>query len=422
MAQNEIITDPQRHSGDAEQGLASITVMIEQLQNPSGEFMPQPPNESPTCDDARIVIVGDDAAGIRLIQQNLKRIGFSQLFTATDAERAMGLIQASMPDVVLVDVVARPLKELRILGRLRGREETVDLPVIVLAGENQGGIRAEAFRLGARDVLNKPVDVEELDVRLGNLLVEKAQRDRVKDRVSFLEGQVAARSTELMRAYEEVIHCLAKVGEYRDNDTGRHVVRVGRYAEIVARQLGMEEEFVKRIRRAAPLHDIGKVGISDLILLKHGKLDHVERRMMEQHCVYGKSICSIGPHAPTAERDDGMDGSAVSRILQLAASIAFTHHEKWDGTGYPRGMSGEQIPIEGRITAVADVFDALTSKRPYKDNFSVEHSLEMMEKMRGTHFDPTVLEAFFSGMNDVIRVYYELADSPPTATESLSSL
>ncbi len=366
----------------------------------------------------RIAIVDDEPINIRVVRKYLELAGYRQFFTTTDARRAVDLVRASRPDVVLLDIMMPHLSGLEILAQLRGQAEHADLPVIVLTAATDRPTRLEAIRLGANEFLGKPVDSVELEARLRNVLQAKAQQDQIKNYAGQLELEVAARSAGLTHAYEEVIQCLAKVGEYRDTETGRHVVRVGRYAEIIARQLGMGEEFAGRIRRAAPLHDIGKVGIPDYILLKPGKLDEAERRLMQRHCVYGKEICSVGLSGSLQKDDQGPPAEGpeqrgnVSPILQMAATIAYTHHEKWDGSGYPHGLAGEAIPLEGRITAVADVFDALTTKRPYKEAFGVDESLEMMWKMRATHFDPEVFDAFLAAADDAMRVHHELADTP----------
>jgi len=198
-----------------------------------------------------------------------------------------------------------------------------------------------------------------------------------------------------------------------DSDTGRHVIRVGLYAGIIADQLGLERHTVQLIQHAAPLHDMGKIGIPDAILLKPGKLDPDEIKLMQRHCEYGTEILAGAAnadfHALTLNRDE-IEEQDRSPLLELAATIAISHHERWDGSGYPFGLSGNDIPLEGRITAVADVFDALHSSRPYKEAFPLEKCFQILDDGRGTHFDPTVLDAFFQRRNDIIRVRCEFSD------------
>ena len=230
-----------------------------------------------------------------------------------------------------------------------------------------------------------------------------------------------ARTVELEASRLEVIHCLGRAAEYRDNDTGMHVVRVGRYAGIIARQLGLDPAMVELIEHAAPLHNVGKIGIPDAVLLKRGKLTEGEFEVIRQHCEFGKQIVdelssddrsAVAAHTTMGARIMNVDSSPT---LRMATRIAMTHHEKWDGTGYPRGLAGERIPLEGRITAVADVFDALSNDRPYKPAFPLEQCFTMMEAERGKHFDPRVLDAFFARRKEVLRVRLEHTETASRA-------
>ena len=214
----------------------------------------------------------------------------------------------------------------------------------------------------------------------------------------------------------EVIYCLGRAAEYRDNETGRHIIRVGRYVGVIARALGLDVGTVRLLENAAPLHDMGKIGIPDAVLLKPGRLDEAEIEIMRRHTVYGCDIVS------TMNREDwrgyalhtslGADFmvKTCSPILKMASVIAMTHHERWDGTGYPRGLKGEDIPLEGRITAVADVFDALGTKRPYKPAMPADECFRIMEENRGTHFDPRVLDAFFASKDEISKIRVDFAD------------
>ena len=372
--------------------------------------------EDQVVSNPRIVIVDDEPINVKVVQKYLKLAGYQQFATTTDATAALDLIRSEQPDVVLLDVMMPGINGLEILAELRRGEQFFDLPVIILTAASDRETKLSALRTGATEFLAKPVDPVELEVRIRNVLVTKAHRDRIKDHAWELEGEVAIRTAELAQAHREVILCLARVGEYRDNDTGNHVLRVGRYAAVIARRLGMNAEFVARIQQAAALHDIGKVGIPDAILLKPGKLDEVEFRKMQLHCDYGRSVCASASEDPedkfeshtTAGRSIAATGS--SPILRMATIIAYTHHEKWDGSGYPCGLRGEQIPIEGRITALADVFDALTTQRPYKRAYSVEESLAIMKEQRGRHFDPMVLAAFLESTDEIVEICCDYSD------------
>jgi putative two-component system response regulator len=366
----------------------------------------------------RIVIVDDEPINVKVVQKYLKLAGYQQFATTTDATQALDLIRAEQPDVVLLDVMMPGISGLEILAELRRGEQFFDLPVIILTAATDRETKLSALRGGATEFLAKPVDPVELEVRLRNVLVTKAHRDRIKDHAWELEREVAIRTAELAQAHREVILCLARVGEYRDNDTGNHVLRVGRFAAVIARRLGMDAEFVARIQQAAALHDIGKVGIPDAILLKPGRLDEVEFQQMQLHCDYGRNVCASASEAPEdkfqshATAGRMITAPGTSPILRMATVIAYTHHEKWDGTGYPAGLRGEQIPIEGRNTAVVDVFDALTSVRPYKRAQSLEESLAIMKNERGRHFDPMVLAAFLEAIDEIVKISCEYSDKP----------
>lgn len=236
-----------------------------------------------------------------------------------------------------------------------------------------------------------------------------------------LERQVELQALELAALRLEVIHNLCRAAECRDNDmgTGRHVVRVGRYAGIITRRLGLSEVIAEQIERAAPLHDVGKIGIPDKILLKRGKLTRDEMEIVRRHCELGARIIremsinprrGLGGHAAST----GLPNADDLPTLEMAARIAMTHHERWDGSGYPCGLRGEEIPLEGRITAVADVFDALSHKRPYKPAFPLEECFRMMEEGRGGHFDSQVLDAFFARRAEILRVRQECAEMART--------
>ena len=290
------------------------------------------------------------------------------------------------------------------------------MPVIILTAANSPESRFRALELGVNEFLGKPVDSSELLLRLRNTLAAKALRDHLASYSARLEREVHMLTVELDAARLEALHCLARAAEYRDDDTGHHVIRVGRYVAILAAQMGFEPKQVAVLEQAAKLHDLGKIGIPDAILLKPGPLDPNEFEMMKDHCLFGKSI--IQPltieEQKKVRRHTRLGrmilGVTTSPVMKVAASIAETHHEKWNGKGYPYGLSGEMIPIEGRITAVADVFDALSTKRPYKDAMPVERCIAIIKEGCGQHFDPQVVEAFLQSIDKFVAVMGGLPD------------
>jgi putative two-component system response regulator len=365
---------------------------------------------------AKIMLVDDSPVSIRILQEHLKAAGYQHFITTTDPRPVLQIASKEMPDVLLTDIVMPYIGGLEILRHLRADARLSHIPTIVLTASCNEPNRIAALKLGAVDFLSKPVNATELVVRVRNALLAKAHHDQLKDYARVLEQQVRRRTVELAASRLELIHCLARTAEFRDNETGRHVVRVGRYAEMIAEKLGLNDQAVELIGHAAPLHDMGKVGVPDSVLLKPGKLTPDEFELMQKHSVYGRQ--SIEPmteddwrklSSHTFMGEKIMDAS-TSPVLSVAAVIALTHHERWDGKGYPHGLKGEEIPLAGRITSVADVFDALSSKRPYKPAFELNRCFEIMEEGSGTQFDPKVLDAFLTCRETVTEVHRQFAD------------
>ncbi|KAA5538546.1 response regulator [Roseiconus nitratireducens] len=360
----------------------------------------------------RVMIVDDEPINIKLIQKYLREAGYTDFVITSDARKTVEMVRAEQPDIIILDVLMPYVTGLEILEVIRSDDELAALPVLIITASTDEQTKIEALELGATDFLNKPVKPTELLPRVRNALVLKAHHDQMAAYSKRLEIEVAQRTMDLKQSREEVIHVLACAAEYRDHETGNHVIRVGRFAGIIARQLGLPSDRAELIEQAAILHDAGKIGIADSILLKPGKLTPEEFAIMKRHCEYGQRILSAQPNY------DGQPFQQFSQrpktrspILATAAVIAMTHHERWDGTGYPRGLSGEEIPIEGRITAVADVFDALSSRRCYKNPQPLDDCLETMLQYSGTHFDPRVLEAFLSRIDEVARIVMRLSDA-----------
>lgn len=353
-----------------------------------------------------VMVVDDEFVNVKVVRKYLKDAGYENFVTTNDSREALNLVRQQRPDVVILDVMMPHVDGLQILTAIRRDADLRHIPVLILTASDDTQTKLDALQLGATDFLRKPVDPTELVVRVRNVLIVKRHLDQLADHSAQLEKEVQKRTQELADSRTEVIHALACAGEQRDQETGNHVIRVARFAGILANELGLEKEQVELLEQVAVLHDVGKIGIPDSILLKPGKLDDVEFAIMQKHCEYGMNIL-MGVACKTHELTKSNNGQrrlSRSPILRMAATIAISHHEKWDGTGYPSGLKGEAIPIEGRICAVADVFDALSTRRPYKPAFPWERCCEILERGRGTHFDPRVLDAFFARQADIREV------------------
>ncbi|RUS49072.1 HD-GYP domain-containing protein [Cohnella sp. AR92] len=328
---------------------------------------------------AKFLIVDDQEYNIGLLDRILRRAGYENLHGTTEPARALELFQELRPDIVLLDLHMPEIDGftlLKQLGERIGQREF--LPIVVLTADVTPEARTEALNLGANDFLTKPLDKLEVVLRINNLIKTRFYHLQLQSQNQLLEERIYERTVELEQAKHEILQLLARTSEYRDDETGQHTQRVGRLAFEIAVELGLPEEDAKLIRQATPLHDIGKIGIPDSILLKPGRFTPEEMEQMKRHTVIGASI---------------LEGS-VFPALQLAGTIAATHHEKWNGLGYPHGLKQEQIPLSGRIVALADFYDALTNERPYKRAWTHEEALAEIEVQRGEHFDPEVVEAF----------------------------
>jgi putative two-component system response regulator len=374
------------------------------------------PVAQPARQDASILIVDDEPINIQVVRKYLSLAGYSNFIITTDANEVVSLANAESPDVILLDIMMPGTSGLDVLLQLRSQEQTAWLPIVIMTALDDREVKAQALDKGATDFLTKPIDPSELVSRVRNAVVFKAHHDHLQHYSQRLEEEIRIRTAELEESRLQVIRCLARAAEFRDNQTGRHTIRVGRYSGIIARHLDWQEPEIAVLEQAALLHDVGKIGIPDAILLKPGKLDPDEFEYVQKHCGFGKrvlerlSLDEFSVYAAHTEFGAGIVDRCNAPILDLAARIALTHHEKWDGSGYPVGLAGNDIPIEGRIVAAADVFDALSTKRPYKSAFPVARCFEIMEESRGTHFDPQVLDAFVAGRHEIVAVQIELAD------------
>ena len=329
--------------------------------------------------DLPIVAVDDEDANVLLLRRVLERGGYTRLTTTTDPTKVLTLVEEHRPRLVLLDLHMPRMDGFELmeqLGELEGESDGV--PMLVLTADITDEAKRRALELGARDFLTKPIDHVELALRVRNLLQVQDLQDRLLAQNASLEEQVAARTRELEVARLEVLDRLALAGEYRDDDTQQHAWRIGRSSALMAAELGLGREQAELIGRAAPLHDIGKLGVSDAILRKPGPLSKEDFECVKRHAAIGAEILA---------------GSSSS-LLQMAQVIALSHHERWDGAGYPNGLAGEEIPLPGRIAAVADVFDALTHERPYKRAWDVDEAVAEIREGSGSQFDPAVVEVF----------------------------
>lgn len=362
-----------------------------------------------TTKSKRILIVDDDRQNCDLLEAMLKMFGHESEI-AMDGFEALGKLSLDI-DLVLLDVMMPGMDGFEVAQQIRSNPQYCDLPIIIATALDSKADRLRAVEAGANDFISKPIDKIELRARTTSLLKMKEHQDALKHYQNELEDKVEKRTSELRQslldkvhahreiyqAYLDTIHRLALAAEYKDEDTADHIKRMSSYCTLLAQRLNLPPGEVELICYASPMHDVGKIGIPDHILLKAGRLNPEEWVVMKQHTVIGGYILQ----------------NSGSKLLQAGEVIALSHHEKWDGSGYPKGLAGENIPLWGRICAVADVFDALTSKRPYKEAFSNEKSLEIMKEKRGTHFDPKLVDLFMGNLSEVFAIQekYKTPDS-----------
>jgi len=335
--------------------------------------------------DARILIVDDEPANVLLLERILKRDGYQQVRSTTDARRALPMFQEFAPDLVLLDLRMPHLDGFAVMEQLRPRVPMdAYLPILVLTADITPMAKEKALSGGARDFLTKPLDATEVLLRIRNLLETRFLHLELHGEKRALEEKVAERTRELDLARLEILERLARAAEYRDFDTGKHAARMGAIAGMIAGALRLSPDRVELIRQAAPLHDIGKIGIPDAVLLKPEPLTEEEFEVIKKHTIIGAAMLS-GSRSP---------------LLQMAEEIALYHHERWDGTGYAY-LVGAQTPIAARVATVADVFDALTHDRPYRPAWSLEKVMEHIREGAGSAFDPEVVDAFLGIAADI---------------------
>jgi putative two-component system response regulator len=346
--------------------------------------------------NARILIIDDQDANLQLVKGVLVKANYTTIVTVSDPRDVLHSFSVLQPDLILLDLMMPHLSGFEVMELLRPLIAQEDyLPILILTADATSKVKHQALAMGAHDFLTKPLDTAEVLLRVKNLLKTRFLHLRLDERNHNLEEEVGKRTAELREAHIEVLERLAVAAEYRDDETGQHVRRVSDTSFRLAGALGIEGRELELIRRASQLHDVGKIGIPDEILLKPGKLTPAEFEVMKTHTTIGARILT----------------GARSDLVRMASAIAYTHHERWNGLGYPRGLSGDAIPIEGRIVAVADVFDALTNARLYKEAWPLEEALAEIERQSGAQFDPAVVKAFL----ELHRPVELAAPGPPAA-------
>ena len=320
-----------------------------------------------------ILAVDDEASNLQLLRQILQ--DRYRLLFAKDGARALELANQEKPDLILLHVMMPGMTGYETCRALKADAATAAIPVIFVTALSDAGDEVDGFDAGAVDYITKPVS-------------PPIVRARVRTHLSLV------RAEELKQSRLEIVQRLGLAAEYKDNETGLHVIRMSNYARILGVAAGMQEAQADDLLHAAPMHDVGKIGIPDNILQKPGALDKDEWAVMQSHATIGADI--IGKH--------------VGGMLAMAHDVALTHHEKWDGSGYPNGLAGDDIPLVGRIVAIADVFDALTSARPYKAEWPVEKAVDYLKQQRGQHFDPELVDLFLERLPEVLEVKQRWAE------------
>jgi two-component system response regulator RpfG len=342
-----------------------------------------------------ILIIDDQFTSRKILEQLIITLGdHLEVTTFSEPLEALEWAMVHQPDLVLTDYKMPNMDGIGFTRRFRAKYP--DVPLVVITGVEDREIRYQALEAGATDFLTKPIDHMECRARCRNLLLLSHHQQLIKDRADLLQLKVSEATQDIRTREQETLLRLAKAGEYRDEETGNHILRMAKFARVMAEKIGLPENDCHVIEIAAPMHDIGKIGIPDKILLKPGKLDQDELVIMRTHCRIGYEILKDSP----------------SKYLQMGAVIALGHHERYDGTGYPSRLRGYEIPLEARIVAVADVFDALTSVRPYKKAWSIQDALNYLNAEKGKHFDPDCIDAFLAQFEKILSIRQQFLDLP----------
>lgn len=344
---------------------------------------------------AKILAVDDNPINLQVITTLLKKNGYSRVTQTSNPYEVNDLFNEVGFDLLLLDIHMPGMDGFQVMEQLNKNNPGRYLPILILTADISRDVRYKALCNGAKDFITKPFDKAEVEYRVRNILQVSLLQKMLQEQNDILEIKVRQRTKQLEEAQVKLVECLGLAAEYRDNETGMHVVRIGRMSRLLAQKMGLPQQQCDILGHASPMHDLGKIGITDEVLLKKGKLENKEWQQMQQHTTIGGDILrSVG-----------------GELMETAAIIAETHHEKWDGSGYPKGISGEEIPLITRITSVCDVFDALLSKRPYKHPWSLDKTITYLIESSGKHFDPSVVEAFITALPEIIVIREQFSDN-----------
>jgi len=343
---------------------------------------------------ASVLVVDDELANLKLVEKILAIGGYDNVIGTQEPTEVLGLYQQNDCDLIVLDLNMPKMDGYEVMEQLQTKCGDGLPPILVLTAQHMQSHRQRALDNGARDYVTKPFDANELLSRVSNLLEVQIANKYMRHQNEILEQKVKQRTQALNDTRLQIVNRLGRAVEYRDNETGLHIIRMSQISVILGKAIGLDEDACELLLNAAPMHDIGKIGIPDDILLKPGKLEKDEFTIMQKHAQIGADILS----------------GDESELISMAHDIALTHHEKWDGNGYPNGLVGEEIPLVGRITALADVFDALTSRRPYKEPWPVEKSVDLIKSESGKHFDPKLVDLFMEHLPSIIDIKEKYAE------------
>lgn len=338
--------------------------------------------------EMRVIVIDDAEINVLLLCKLLDKLPDCSSVSFTEPERALAWCQQQVPDLVLVDYMMPVMNGIEFITRFRKISACLDIPILMITANDETAVRYDALEAGANDFLNKPIDKIEFLARSKNMLALRKSQRLLENRAAWLDAEVKKATAEIKAREQETILRLSKAADSRDPETGAHILRMANYSRLIGANLGLSESQQQILLDAAPMHDIGKVGIPDHILLKPGKLTPEEFAIMKTHALLGYQILA----------------GSQSEIVQIGAEIALAHHEKFDGSGYPKGLAGEDIPLFARIVAVADVFDALTSERPYKSAWPLDKAVQFLRDGAGQHFDPACVEALLKDWDQVLEI------------------
>jgi len=338
--------------------------------------------------DARILIVDDTQVNVTMLEKMLDNAGYTSVLGITDSRDVMGIYESFQPDIILLDINMPHLDGYKVMEEIKNAQKGAYHSILVITAQHDKETCYRALHQGAKDFLTKPFDQTEALIRIQNMLETKRLHDQVSYQNAILEQRVEVRTQELHNSRLEIIRRLSLAAEYKDSQTGLHIIRMSKMCEIIGRTFGLSNQEADLLLNASPMHDIGKLGIPDHILLKPGKLDRDEFEIMKTHTLIGYKLLD----------------NPSSQVMYMAREIALAHHERWDGSGYPNNLKGTAIPLSARIATLADCFDALTSVRSYKDQWNTDNAVKYILSNKGIHFDPELVDVFTKITDDIVAI------------------